>query len=597
MTTDDAPIPSSQLQILNSGAPAPYHVPLAAAPCDLRLDGNEGLGATPALISAMGDLDPELLRRYPAGAAVQEVLCARFNVSPDQLIVTAGADDALYRAAVALLGPGRAMVIATPTFEMIPRYARLARAEVREIPWTEADYPTEAVIAAAEAPETGLVTLVTPNNPTGGHIPLATIQAIAAAAPHAVILVDLAYVEFDTHGDPTTQLLATIPNALVVRTLSKAWGLAGLRVGYALSSSTALITALRAAGNPYAVASASAAIAARRLAHDLPAVEAFVEVAREERAQLAALMTAAGGLTTASEANFAFARMPSEAHAVRLRDLFAGLGIAVRAFPGRPGLTDAVRMSCPGDDNAMARITDAFAALTPDAILLDMDGVMVDVGSSYRAAILQTAASFGVTITADDIRAAKLAGGANNDWIVTHRLIAAAGVHATLDDVTERFEALYQGTPEAPGLWSTERALIDRAWLARLKATSGAKLAVVTGRPRPDAERHLAQHDLTDLIDAMVCMNETPRPKPDAGPVLRAMDLLGARTAWMLGDTPDDLHAARSATRAGERAVVPIGVLAPGDDDQMARALTAAGAARVLTHLTELDALILPSSP
>ena len=73
--------------------PAPYHVPAAGAPCDLRLDGNEGLGATPALIHALGDLDPELIRRYPSIAAVEHVLCARHDVSPQHLLVTSEVKD------------------------------------------------------------------------------------------------------------------------------------------------------------------------------------------------------------------------------------------------------------------------------------------------------------------------------------------------------------------------------------------------------------------------------------------------------------------------------------------------------------------------
>jgi HAD superfamily hydrolase (TIGR01548 family) len=568
----------------------PYVVPAAGAPCDLRLDGNEGLGPTPALAEAMASLTDAHIQRYPKIDALHHLLCARHAVRPEQLVVTAGADDALYRAMIALLGPGRALVVPTPTFEMIPRYALLSGGQVRELDWPHGPFPLDAALAAAQAPDVGVIALVTPNNPTGGHIAPDAIVAIAQAAPRAFALVDLAYVEFDQHGDPTDWLLREgPPNIIITRTLSKAWGLAGLRVGYAVARDPHLITALTTCGNPYAVSAPSAHIAASRLTHDAPAVAAFIERARRERAQLAAWLTRAGGTPTDSQANFAFARMPSEEDAMRLRDLFAGLGIAVRAFPGRPKLADAVRMSCPGDEAAMRRIALAFEALEPEAILLDMDGVMVDVSTSYRAAILQTARAFGVEATPDDIHRAKLAGDANNDWIVTQRIIEAAGIHAPLDAVTARFEALYQGTGDIPGLWTTERPLMDRAWLAALKRATGAKLGVVTGRPRPDAERHLAHQNLTDLIDAMVCMGEAARPKPDAAPVVKAMELLGAKTAWMLGDTPDDVRAARAATMTGTLAVVPIGVLAPGDGEVMRAALIAAGAGRVLERVTELD--------
>jgi HAD superfamily hydrolase (TIGR01548 family) len=578
---------------------APYHPPKPGPPCDLRLDGNEGLAHTPALLDALATIDPNHVRLYPAIASLEAALIARHQLrDPAHLLVTAGADDALYRAAVALLGPERSLVYAAPTFEMIPRYASLTGATLRPVPWPlDAPYPADAICDAASS-EDSLIAIVSPNNPTGQRVEIDTICHIARRCPHATVLLDLAYVEFDEHGDPTDSLLHDdhgLPdNLIIIRTLSKAWGMAGLRVGYALSTNAALIQWLRAAGNPYAVSAVSAHLATQRLLHDARAVAAHVVTARDERAQLNDRLRADLGATVSeSHANFAFARLPhSDAEIVR--QLFAGLGIAARAWgPQRAELRGAIRISCPGDPIAMQRVHDAFDALRPEAILFDMDGVMVDVSTSYRAAIIETAASFGVTVTGDDILRAKLAGDANNDWVLTRRLLASAGVEAALDEVTARFEHLYQGDSKTPGLWTTERALIDRGWLVAIKARTGARLAIVTGRPRADAQRHLGHHGIADLFELMVCMGEASRPKPDAAPVLKAMGALGVKTAWMLGDTPDDVRAARGACSPGQRAVVPIGVLAPSDEpERSAAALTAAGAACVLTHATHIDHLI-----
>src|SRR5690606_23810843 len=115
-----------------------------------------------------------------------------------------------------------------------------------------------------------------------------------------------------------------------------------------------------------------------------------------------------------------------------LAESLAGLGIAVRTWPGHPVLESALRITLPGDEAAMARIEHAVeTALSPEALLFDMDGVIADVRGSYREAIRRTAASFGVDLSADQIAAAKARGHANNDWVLTHALVEGAGAKAS----------------------------------------------------------------------------------------------------------------------------------------------------------------------
>jgi HAD superfamily hydrolase (TIGR01548 family) len=154
-------------------------------------------------------------------------------------------------------------------------------------------------------------------------------------------------------------------------------------------------------------------------------------------------------------------------------------------------------------------------------------------------------------------------------------------VQADLAEVTERFESLYQGTPQRPGLRRAEKLLISPGLLERL--SQRVPLAVVTGRPRGDAERFLKESGVAGRLSALVCLEDAPL-KPDPRPVRLALEQLGIERAWMVGDTPDDLTAAR---RAG---VLPLGVLAPGGGDSSA--LTGAGAAKVLSKLDELQELM-----
>ena len=208
-----------------AGCPA-YAPPRPRGPIDLRLDGNEGAAPPAGLLDVLAAVGPELLRRYPSAAGLEAVLAERFARPPGGVLVTAGADDALYRACLAVLAPGREVVLPVPTFEMLPRYAQLAGGMLRAVPWPDGPYPTDAVLAAV-TPRTAMVVVVSPNNPTGCVATGEDLRRLADRAPQAVLLVDLAYVEF-AEEDLTAAALA-LPNAIATRTFSKAWGLAGLR--------------------------------------------------------------------------------------------------------------------------------------------------------------------------------------------------------------------------------------------------------------------------------------------------------------------------------------------------------------------------------
>ncbi len=544
----------------------PYSVPRSAAPIDRWLDGNEGADPDPALWAAAGGVDA--LRRYPDARSLEAEIAERVGVDPAQVLVTAGADDALDRICRAML-PGRALLMPTPGFEMLPRYARIAGGTVRTVPWTSERYPTDAVVAAVDS-DVAVVAVTSPDNPTGGVASAADLQRVAAAAPEALVLVDLAYGEFADEDLAATAL--ALPNAVVVRTFSKAWGLAGLRVGYAIGPAE-VIGWLRTAGAPYAVAGPSLQIATAAWRRGDGPVRAYAQAVRRERARLEDGLCAVGARVSPSQGNFVFARV---ADAGWWRDGLAGLGLGVRTFPGRPGLEDAVRISVLGDPAVTERVLAAVRAVAaPEAWLFDLDGVLADVSGSYRQAILETAASYGVDLTSADIAAEKAKGNANDDWALTQRMLAARGVDRPLPEVTARFQERYEG-----GLWRTETLRVPAETVARWAAAR--PLAIVTGRPRAEALRFLEETGILHHFATVVAREDAAALKPDPAPVQEALKRLGVTAAWMFGDTPDDQRAARAA------GVVPVGVLAPGDHD--GGTLVAAGAARVAT-LETLDLL------
>jgi len=210
--------------------------------------------------------------------------------------------------------------------------------------------------------------------------------------------------------------------------------------------------------------------------------------------------------------------------------------------------------------------------------------VIADVEDSYRRCVLETAATFGVEVTREELATMVLVGDANNDWVLTQRILAGRGVEVSLDKVIGAYQEVYLGTPSTPGLRESERLLVPRDVLSRM--ADRLPLAIVTGRPREEAEWFLDKEGLSDLFRAVVCMEDGPL-KPDPAPVREAASRLGVQRTWMVGDTPDDI---RAAVGAG---AVPIGIVAPGPDPTAsAAALRDAGAAIVLGAIDDLLELL-----
>lgn len=390
--------------------PAPYRLRRPEAPIDLFLDGNEGAAPPADLLAA---LDVELLRRYPSARSLEACWADRFGVERDRVLVTAGADEALDRTLRAFLGPGREMILPVPTFEMFERYALLTGGTVIDVPWPGGPFPVEAVLARI-SPATAVIVVVTPNNPTGAVARAEEMVRLSAAAPHAVILIDLAYVEFAAE-DPLP-VVSERTNVIAARTLSKAWGLAGLRVGCAVGPAD-LIAALRAAGSPYPVAGPSLALAEAWLRSGDRLIAAAVERVAAERAALSACLRAFGLDVAESQANFVLARFPDAAW---VQDALAGLGIAVRAFPGKTALAGALRISCPGDPAAFERLIEGLkAVLRPDAVLCDME---IDAFGSLAGLPLRIAQlDRGAASDSEAVRRVLERLGARRGWLISSR--------------------------------------------------------------------------------------------------------------------------------------------------------------------------------
>jgi len=326
----------------------------------LRLDGNEGDMPPQLTLRSLAANSPGMLRDYPDLAELEGAVAARFGVNPECVVITAGADDAIDRVCRAFLEPGRELLVPTPTFEMIHRFAEMAGGTVATVPW-KSSFPVNALASRLKT-DTALVAIVSPNNPTGLTASLSDLEQIVSAASSSYILLDHAYVEYaDT--DLTAAALKH-ENVIVARTFSKAWGLAGCRVGYALASPE-VANVIRNAGNPYPVSAPSIAVVLERLRLGQAALDWHVGRVRKERAQLRQFLDEHGVTSPRSEGNFVFAELGE-----RTESTYVGLaeaGVLVRFFPHRPETRTGLRLSLPGEDHGFARLLRALGACLSEA--------------------------------------------------------------------------------------------------------------------------------------------------------------------------------------------------------------------------------------
>lgn len=240
-----------------------YHPPLAGRSA-LRLDFNENTWApSPRVFAKLQELTAEGLTVYPERHPVERVVAAHLGVAADQVILTNGVDEGIHLLACAFLDEGDEALICTPTFFMYDVSISMMTSGLKRVQTDDSlEFPFERFLAAI-TPKTKLIIVASPNNPTGATVSREHLLAIAAAAPQAVLMVDEAYFHF--FGDTVLHDIAAVPNLIVARTFSKAYGLASLRVG-ALFGDARLIGFLRKVSSPYNVNGVALAVLPEALA-------------------------------------------------------------------------------------------------------------------------------------------------------------------------------------------------------------------------------------------------------------------------------------------------------------------------------------------
>jgi histidinol-phosphate aminotransferase len=304
----------------------------------LDLSDNTNLwGAPLAALRAVAAAREESLSRYPIAfePALTEALAKYVGVSADMIACGCGSDDVLDCAIRAFAREGEVLCLPDPSFSMIPVFARTNGMVPVAIPFTPAlGIDVDAMV------ETGarIIYLCTPNNPTGGALSRATVEEIVDRAP-GLVIIDQAYVEFG--GNDFIDLTLSGRPVIVTRTMSKAFGLAGLRVGYGVGAPELIAEVLKARG-PYKVSSVAERAAIATLKSERTWVSERIEKVVANRARLRAELKMRGIDAFESAANFVLAPVTD---CVALAARLEKLGVRVRAMPKLNGIGDAIRVA------------------------------------------------------------------------------------------------------------------------------------------------------------------------------------------------------------------------------------------------------------
>ncbi|AGS23817.1 histidinol-phosphate transaminase [Rhizobium etli] len=321
----------------------------------VKLNTNENpYGPSPKALEAIQQAADDRLRLYPDPAATElrETIAARFGLTAEEIFVGNGSDEVLALTFQALLKHKLPLLYPDVSYSFYPTYSLLYEIEAIEVP---VDDQYRIRLADYDRP-CGAIILPNPNAPTGTGLPLTGIEALLAAHPDAVVVIDEAYVDFG--GESAVPLISKHPNLLVVQTLSKSRSFAGLRVGFALGQQDLIEALVRVKDsfNSYPL-DRLAQVAATAAIKD----EAWFEACRRKiiasRENLVRDLEALDFEVLPSQANFVFARHKSRSGAA-LNAALREHGVLVRHF-AKPRISDFLRISI-GTDEECARLVSAL---------------------------------------------------------------------------------------------------------------------------------------------------------------------------------------------------------------------------------------------
>jgi len=553
----------------------------------MKLDLNERSDFASSWLNEL-QLNVDSLWQYPLREPIEQLIADNYNqqwslqLTADNIFCSNGGDESIY-ILMRVIKEQSKIILPLPAFSQYTQGIESWQLDSIQIPpKDDLSIDLDALKNAIQETPNSIAVVTSPNNPTGELLDLTVIESLLTLAQSnsSWIFLDEAYIEFSDQPS-AIELLKRFDNLVLLRTLSKAYGLAGIRFGYLIGSSR-LISQFKQRAMPFNVPALSLQIASATFQTKVQDdVTLFIERIKANRSELTGWFKNIGLSPLTSQANFLLIPM-SEQLCQLATTALAQQGIQVRQFNDQY-LKNCIRITIPYYLN---RLVDGLQKVfAPELLCFDMDGVLINTSESYDQAIIKTVYQFTQkTVTLSDILNKRRSGGFNNDWVLSHALINERSKQSiALDSVIEYFQSVYLGNENTPGLISNEKIMVASELNNQLEALPIAK-AIVTGRPRFEAEIGLKQLSKTSSVwndFKLISTDDVQQCKPSPEGILNLKERFNVSRSWMIGDTPDDMQAAIDSNS------IAIGIGLENADK-----LRSSGASLVLEDINQLTALL-----
>lgn len=519
-----------------------YDLPSGSRANYARLDFCENTVGYPQ--SYVQGMPSDLNSIYPEYPDFIAKVAALYNLQPENVLATNGSDEGIMVVCNTFIEPGEdAAVVSKPCFSVIPHSLKLAGAQVLSVN-VNSDLSFDlAGIEEALKKGVKMAFFATPENPTGAQIAKETIESWCKNFPNTLIVIDEAYGEFA--GTTVLPLIQKYENLLVLKTFSKAWAMAGLRLGFVFGQAQ-LIQYLKIVTPVFSVNNA-AVWTASNLIDKKYDVEKYVREVNERKQRLVdalewrqfQVVNGAGNsillsLGILAEKFTEFCR--EEGVLVRNRSGSVFPTVQIDPMYGR------VRVSIGSEAEQERFLLTLDKFQRSYGIIFDLDGTLVDTSASFDETVAQLVDRYtGKPLKPDELRKLREEGGYNDDWVAAIELIKRRGVDVPMSELAPEAVKLYLSLAV-----KTERLMLSVEQLKRLSARFS--IFIVTGRTRPEYDSVWSER-LNPLFKKVYCLGDIdglgPKPAPDY--LTRNIQDFNLKYGVYVGNSVDDMLAASAA--------------------------------------------------
>lgn len=511
----------------------------------VRLDFNEHTTGYPQAYPK--DVPGIAVSAYPEYGELSARLAEHYGLTPEWLMLTNGSDDGISIVAQTFIEPNEhSAVVSKPCFVVIAQSLILAGAKLVEVPLTSRLAFDVPGIEKALRQKPAIAMFASPDNPTGSLLDPEIICRWCREFPEVLFVIDEAYGEFAPHS--MISHVKEFDNLIVLRTFSKAWGMAGLRLGIVFSNPT-LIEYMNRVRLPYTVNSAAIWTAQKLLDRKEDVLQGAQAIMQHKKEMIEQLVKRGFKMHVGYGNSFL---LHTGINAFPLTEFCRQRGVLVRnrsgvRFPedlngSREVTWGLVRISV-GTEDETRRLLAAIDEFNRSyGIIFDLDGTLIDVSKSYDMTVTQLVERYsGSPLTMEQLQALRAEGGFNDDWVATVELLKRRGVSVSLEKITAEAVPLYMSIAE-----KNETLLCELSALQRL--SSRHPLFVVTGRTRKEYEEVWGER-MGHLFQGVYCLNDVPgkMPKPSPDYLLHVLQQHNLKGAAYVGNAVDDMQAARAA--------------------------------------------------